>query len=109
MSRAAFAGFLLTLTLALPAGAQQAPPITITVRDNQFVPAEVAVPAGVKAELLVRNEQKTPAEFESHALHREKVIPPGSTASIFVGPLKPGRYEFFDDFHPATKGVVVVK
>jgi hypothetical protein len=108
MSRAAFAGFLLTLTLAVPAGAQ-APPITITVRDNQFVPAEVAVPAGVKAELLVRNEQKTPAEFESHALHREKVIPPGSTASIFVGPLKPGRYEFFDDFHPATKGVVVVK
>jgi hypothetical protein len=107
MSRLAVAGFLL-LILAMPAAAQ-APPITITVRDNQFVPAEVSVPAGVKAELVIRNEQKTPAEFESNALHREKVIPPGGTASVFVGPLNPGRYEFFDDFHPATKGVVVVQ
>src|SRR5689334_20773656 len=98
MYRGAVAGFLL-LMLALPAAAQT-PPITITVRDNQFVPAEVSVPANVKAELVIRNEQKTPAEIESHALHREKVIPPGGSASIFVGPLKPGRYEFFDDFHP---------
>ena len=109
MPRLAVAGFLL-LVLAVPAAAQTPPPpITITVRDNQFVPAEVAVPAGVKAELVIKNEQKTPAEFESHALKREKVIPPGASASIFVGPLKPGRYEFIDDFHPATKGVLVVK
>ena len=40
---------------------------------------------------------------------REKVVKPGSSASIFVGPLKPGRYEFFDDFHPATRGVLVAR
>jgi hypothetical protein len=109
MTRLAAIGLLL-LTLTLPAAAQTPPgPITITVRDNKFEPAEVSVPAGVKAELVIRNEQKTPAEFESHSLKREKVIPPGGLASIFVGPLKPGRYEFIDDFHPATKGVVVVK
>jgi len=109
MSRLALTGFLL-LVLALPAAAQTAPgPITITVRDRQFVPAEVSVPAGVKAELVIKNEQKTPAEFESHSLKREKVVPPGGTVSVFVGPLKPGRYEFIDDFHPATKGVLVVQ
>jgi hypothetical protein len=109
MSRLALAGFLLLL-LAAPAAAQTAPgPITITARDNKWEPSEVSVPAGVKAELVIRNEQKKPAEFESHSLKREKVIPPGGSVSIFVGPLKPGRYEFIDDFNPAAKGVLVVQ
>ena len=109
MSRLALAGFLL-LVLALPAAAQTAPgPITITVRENKFEPSEISVPAGVKAELVIRNELKKPAEFESHSLKREKVIPAGGSATIFVGPLKPGRYEFIDEFQPGTKGVLVVK
>ncbi len=87
----------------------QAPPITIALRDHQFVPAEVPVPAGVKVELIIRNEQTTPAEFESHSLKREKVIAPGATVKILIGPLKPGRYEFFDEFHSATRGFIVVQ
>ena len=106
MFRAVIAALL--IVCAAPVFAQQAP-TTIIVRDHQFVPAEVAVAAGAKAELIIRNEQTTPAEFESKSLHREKVVAPGAAASIFVGPLSPGRYEFFDDFHPATRGVVVVK
>ncbi|HKS89118.1 MAG TPA: cupredoxin domain-containing protein, partial [Stellaceae bacterium] len=62
-----------------------------------------------KVELVVRNEQAIPAEFESTSLHREKVVTPGGSVSVYVGPLGPGRYEFFDDFHPATRGFVVVK
>ena len=107
MYRAALALFLL-LAYAAPAFAEQ-PAIAIAIRDHQFVPAQVAVPAGVKVELTIRNEQTTPAEFESPALHREKIVAPGAAASIFVGPLTPGRYEFFDDFHPATRGVIVVQ
>lgn len=106
MLRAAIAALL--VVCAAPALAQQAP-IAIAVRDHQFIPAEVPVPAGVKVELTVRNEQTVPAEFESTALHREKVVAPGAAVSIFIGPLSPGRYEFFDDFHPATRGVVVVR
>jgi cupredoxin-like protein len=106
MYRAVAAIFL--IICAPPVFAQQAP-IGLTVRDHQFVPPEVPVPAGVKVELVVRNEQAVPAEFESTALHREKVVAPGASVSIFVGPLSPGRYEFFDDFHPATRGVVVVR
>jgi plastocyanin len=107
MIRAAVAGLLL-LILAVPASAQS-PKVTIAIQENQFVPAEVQVPAGVKVELVIRNEKKTPAEFESNSLRREKVIPAGSTASVFIGPLNPGRYEFFDEFHPASRGFVVVK
>jgi hypothetical protein len=106
MFRAAITTLL--IVCAAPVFAQQAP-TTIVVRDHQFVPAEVAVAAGVKVELIIRNEQTTPAEFESTSLHREKVIAPGVSVSIFVGPLSPGRYEFFDDFHPATRGVVAVR
>ena len=98
----------LVLVFALPALAED-PKFEIAIRDHQFVPAEVAVPANVKVELTIRNEQSTPAEFESKSLRREKVVAPGSSATVFVGPLKPGRYEFFDEFHPATRGFLVVK
>ena len=76
--------------LAVPTLAQE-PTITITIKDHQFAPSEVPVPAGVRVELTIRNEQATPAEFESASLHREKVVPPGGSASVFVGPLQPGR------------------
>jgi plastocyanin len=97
----------LLICFAVPALAQEK--VSIAIRDNGFAPAEVPVPAGVKIELAITNEQKSAAEFESHALRREKVIPPGATATIYVGPLQPGRYEFFDEFHPKNRGFLVAK
>ena len=41
-------------------------------------------------------------EFESHSLHREKIIPGGAERSISIGPLEPGSYEFFGEFNPRT-------
>src|ERR1700719_1283154 len=87
---------------ALPALAD--PQITITLRDHQFVPSEVPTPAGAKVELIIKNEQAVTAEFESTVLHREKIVQPGGQISVFVGPLRPGTYEFFDDFYRATTG-----
>jgi hypothetical protein len=94
--------------LAVPAAAQQ-PQVAIAIRDTGFVPAEVQVPAGTKIELSIKNEQKVAAEFESQALRREKVIPPGATGTVYVGPLQPGRYEFFDDFRPNNRGFLVAQ
>ena len=85
------------------------PVVTIILKDHQFVPAEVPVPAGVKVQLLIRNEQPMSAEFESTVLHREKIVAAGSQISVFVGPLNPGSYEFFDDFNNTTRGRLVVK
>ena len=99
---------MLVAVAAAPAFADE-PAVTIAIRDHQFVPSEVQIRANAKVELIIRNEQTTPAEFESTSLHREKVVAPGKAASVFVGPLKPGRYDFFDDFHPATRGVLAVQ
>ncbi len=33
---------------------------------------------------------------------------PGSTSTVYVGPLDKGRYAFFDDFHRATGNGVLV-
>ncbi|MGD8926465.1 MAG: cupredoxin domain-containing protein, partial [Thioalkalispiraceae bacterium] len=75
-----------------------------------FVPAEITIPADTKVKLVVKNQDPTPEEFESHSMHREKVIPGGRQAIIFIGPLKPGTYEFFGEFNPKTaKGRVIVK
>jgi len=94
--------------LAAPAFADD-PPITITLKDHQFVPSEVPVPAGVKVQLLVKNEQQVTAEFESNSLHREKIVQAGAQITVFVGPLDPGSYEFFDDFHNETRGHLIAK
>ena len=71
--------------------------------------ARCRCPAGVKVELVVKNEQAVNAEFESTVLHREKIVKAGGQISVFVGPLDPGSYEFFDDFHNATRGHLVAK
>jgi plastocyanin len=105
--RQLMAGALLLLAAA-PALADT-PQITISLQSDQFVPSEVPIPAGQKVELLVRNDGTMPAEFESTQLHREKIVTGGQQISVFVGPLTPGRYEFFNDFHPQTRGHLVVK
>jgi len=70
----------------------------------------VEIPVDTKVKLIVKNEDKTPEEFESHDFKREKIIPGGTTAKILVGPLKAGEYKFFGEFNPKTaQGKLVVK
>jgi hypothetical protein len=107
MRQLALAAVLL-ITAILPAWADD-PTVTITLRDHQFVPSEVPVPAGVKVQLLIKNEQQVTAEFESNSLHREKIVSAGGQITVFVGPLDAGSYEFFDDFHAETRGHLVAK
>ena len=94
--------------VAAPALADD-PVVTITLKDHQFVPSEVPVPAGVKVQLQVKNEQQVTAEFESNSLHREKIVTAGGQITVPVGPLDPGSYEFFDDFHNDTRGHLIAK
>ncbi|HXY99018.1 MAG TPA: cupredoxin domain-containing protein [Stellaceae bacterium] len=108
MSRLIFGAALLAILGALSARAEDAG-IVIAIKDHHFVPETVEVPAGTKVKLIVRNQDKTASEFESIQFHREKVVQPGSEITVFVGPLDPGSYEFFDDFHPDTRGHLIVK
>jgi hypothetical protein len=90
-----------------PAQAQQA--YSLTIHENGFQPSTVQVPAGVKFKLTVTNATGKSAEFESAELNREKVVPAGSSALIYVGPLAPGSYPFFDDFDAKKHGHIVAK
>jgi hypothetical protein len=103
----ALAALLLATTIVAALAAD--PQIALSIKDHQFVPSDVPTPAGVKVELVIKNEQSVNAEFESTVLHREKFVPAGGQVSVFVGPLDPGTYEFFDDFNRATNGRLVVK
>ncbi|MGH7156238.1 MAG: cupredoxin domain-containing protein [Acetobacteraceae bacterium] len=108
MRLAVFPALLLTSVLAAPVHAAS-PAFSLSVGDHRFDPAELVVPAGQKIELHIRNTGTVPAEFESSDLGREKVVPAGSEITLSVGPLKPGRYTFFDDFHPSTRGHLVAR
>lgn len=97
------------LVAAATARAQEAE-VRLAIRDHQFVPAEITVPARTKVKLVIENQDATAEEFESYELNREKVVPPKGQVMIFVGPLEPGRYPFFGDFHKETAtGVLIAK
>jgi plastocyanin len=103
-------GLLLLSLLLVPEVWAATPEIPLVIKDHRFEPATVKVPANTKVMLVVENRDASPEEFESHDLHREKVIAGGKTAKILVGPLKPGTYKFFGEFHEATaQGAVVVE
>ena len=83
---------------------------TLTIRDHRFVPDVIHVPAGKKVRLMVHNQHNTPEEFESYELNREKVAAPGAKVTIYIGPLSPGRYPFFGEFHEKTaRGTIVAE
>jgi len=60
------------------------------------------VPAGKRIKLVIDNQDATPEEFESKTLRVEKIVPGNSKGTVTVGPLKPGSYSFFGEFHEAT-------
>jgi hypothetical protein len=96
--------------LAVAARADDLPRFSLTAKDGRFSPETIEVPAGKKFRLVVRNEGPGPEEFESHELNREKVIPAGKQVEIIIGPLQPGKYSFFGEFHPKTaNGHIVAK
>lgn len=104
--------FLLILVLSLfsMSAVAEVKEYTLTLRNHKFVPAQLTIPANTKVKLLIVNEDATPEEFESHELNREKIVTGKGRITVFVGPLKPGKYPFFGEFHMDTaQGVLIAK
>lgn len=100
------------LAAALYAGTAHAdlPTYTVVAKDGRLKPATLAVPAGVRFRIVIKNEGREPIEFESLQLRKEKVLAPGARSFMVIAPLRPGEYDFFDEFHPNTsKGRIVAK
>ncbi len=95
--------------LAAASGARAADPVRLVLKDHQFAPAQVTVAANQRFRIEVSNQDATPAEFESSDLRAEKIVVAGGSISLMAGPLKPGTYTFFDDYHPdSAKGTMIV-
>lgn len=90
----------LAVSLALPARAMDV--FALTLKEHKFTPGELTVPANERFRIEVQNQDATPAEFESSDLRVEKIVVGGGKISVLAGPLKPGVYKFFDDYHPDT-------
>ena len=98
--------FAAAITISSAAYAEE---YTLSLKGSAFSPKEITIPADKKVKLIVKNLNPAPMDFESHDLNREKVIAGNGQAAVFVGPLKPGTYGFFDEFQADTKGTIIVK
>lgn len=97
------------VALTLPAWAEN-DSFNLSINGKAFQPNELTVPAGAKLTLTVKNLNATPSEFESTDLNREKVVTGGNAITLYIGPLRPGSYEFFDDFSADTPhGHIIAK
>ena len=74
--------------------------VQLTLKDHHFIPDHVEVPAGQRFFIELENLDDTTDEFESFDMKFEKIIVPGGKSRVHTGPLHPGTYTFFDDYHP---------
>lgn len=89
--------------------AEQSGDIQISYSAGQFQPAEVNAPADQPLTLRLKNSDAKPMEFESKSLRVEKVVAAKSEGIINIRALKPGRYEFYDDFNEKARGALNVR
>lgn len=92
-----------------PSHAQQATEIHVTYSKGQFQPSALQAPADKPVVFRVKNLDAKAMEFESTSLRVEKVVAANSEGVINVRALKPGRYEFYDDFNDRARGALNVQ
>lgn len=84
--------------------------IELHIKNHKYDVEKIEVEANKKFKLKIYNDDPSSEEFESRAMVVEKFIGPKKSITITVGPLKPGSYDYFADFHPSTaKGILIAK
>ena len=101
--------FAVAMLPVSPSLAQQATEIHVTYSKGQFQPSQVSAPADKPITFRVKNLDAKAMEFESTSLRVEKVVAAGTEGVINVRALKPGRYEFYDDFNDKARGALTVQ
>ncbi len=98
------------LFLIIPLNIFAADEYSIILKDHHFIPDRLIVPIYKKVRILIDNQDNEVEEFESFDLRREKILPYNTQITINIGPLEPGEYKFFGDFHSKTaKGIVIAQ
>ncbi|MGH8282423.1 MAG: cupredoxin domain-containing protein [Gammaproteobacteria bacterium] len=96
------------LTFSVTARASAPVTMQLVIKNRVFTQTNLVLPANTKVKLIVKNEDLIPAEFESTDLSREVVVPGHTSVVIYIDPLSPGKYNFFNDFNHAAQGSVLV-
>lgn len=78
----------------------------LTLEDHTFLPSHLDVPANTRFLIEVTNKDGTTAEFESYDMKFEKIVVGQGHIITHAGPLAPGTYKFFDDYHPEATGTL---
>ncbi len=101
-------GFLVSFASAV--SASDKPVFDLIIENHAFAPATLSIPANTPFSIKIQNKDRTPEEFESAELKREKIIPGGASGTVNVGALKPGTYLFFGEFNQKTaQGTIVAQ
>ncbi|CAI3957355.1 MULTISPECIES: cupredoxin domain-containing protein [Commensalibacter] len=80
----------------------------VSIADGVFTPSSIEVSANQRIKITIKNTGKGPAEFENLSLRVEKVLGPGVTSFVVIHPLKPGKYQFIDEFHMNMQGFSII-
>ena len=100
-------GFILLTNIAF---AQDMKIIELHIKNHKYDIEKIEVEANKKFKLKIYNDDPSSEEFESRSMVVEKFIGPKKSITITIGPLKPGTYDYFADFHPSTgKGILIAK
>lgn len=98
----------LGLGWAADSRAQELPTFEVIAKEGRLFPERLEVPAGSRIKLVVKNQGKGPIEFENLDMRVEKVLAPGAASFVVLPKLKPGEYEFIDEFHLETGKMRVI-
>ncbi len=97
------------LVMASYSALAQRQEFNIILKSHLFYPAEITLPSNKKIKLIIDNQDDSVEEFDSFSLNREKVLFPKQKSIIYIGPLSPGRYAFFGEYHPSSaRGTIIV-
>lgn len=85
------------------------PAYLVEMNNGKLIPSKLVVPAKQKFRIIVRNIGTKPAEFESNQLRQEKILYMNTESVVLISPLSSGSYDYFDDFTPGVKGLIIAK
>ncbi|CAG9000919.1 MAG: hypothetical protein CENE_02926 [Candidatus Celerinatantimonas neptuna] len=72
--------------------------IELQLTPEGFNPSTIYVPSDRRIKINMINKTTRVAELESYDMKFEKIAIPSGRISVFTGPLKAGKYSFFNDY-----------
>lgn len=102
-----FLFLIMTINIAM---ADEMKMYELKIKNHKFDKETMVVEANKKFKLKIINEDPSSEEFESLSMIVEKFIGPKRSITVTIGPLKPGQYDYFGEFHASTcKGILTAK